>query len=274
MGPERRVADAGRLPTPALVLAADHRARGVITIESYADYLGALRAALPACDGILASMQPLVDLVADGVVAAGCRSYLSVNRTGLAGAVFELDDRLVASVERAAAEGFSGVKHMVRIDMGDPSGAAALELLGQVLERARNLGLEALVEPLVWRDGRVARDPDSIVLAAVIAHDMGAPVLKVPVPDVEPGPARVDAVARVVASVGVPVLLLGGPGAGGRRTILDAARDAMAGGAAGMAVGRALINDPDPAGAAKELAAVVHHSSRRGGRPAPGPTGG
>ena len=68
----------------------------------------------------------------------------------------------------------------------------------------------------------MARDTDSIVYAAVVAHDLGAPVLKVPVPDVEPGAARVDAVARIVASVGVPVLFLGGPrradprGAGGR----------------------------------------------------------
>ena len=40
---------------PALILAADHRARGVVTIERYADYLGAIAAALPHSDGILAS---------------------------------------------------------------------------------------------------------------------------------------------------------------------------------------------------------------------------
>ena len=57
----------------------------------------------------------------------------------------------------------------------------------------------------------MARDTDSVVLAAVIAHDMGAPVIKVPVPSVAPGPERQAAVARVVASVGVPVLFLGGP---------------------------------------------------------------
>lgn len=36
-------AEVGRgLATPALVLAADHRARGVITIERYADYIDAV----------------------------------------------------------------------------------------------------------------------------------------------------------------------------------------------------------------------------------------
>jgi hypothetical protein len=47
---------------PVLVLAADHRARGVITVERYSDYLASLRAALDHCDGILASAQPLADL--------------------------------------------------------------------------------------------------------------------------------------------------------------------------------------------------------------------
>ncbi len=165
----------------------------------------------------------------------------------------------MASVEQAAAEGWTGVKHMVRIDLSDPSGAGALELLGRVLEEARRAGLEALVETLVWRHGHMAGDVSSIVLAAVIAHDLGAPVLKVPVPDEPPGPARMDAVARVVASVGVPVLFLGGPRrAEGGDDIMSMARDVMAGGGAGMAVGRAVIEDPDPATAAKALAAVVH----------------
>lgn len=100
---------------------------------------------------------------------------------------------------------------MTRIDMDDPLTASALELLGQVLEQSRQAGLEALIEPLVWQEGRIRRDTDAIVMAAIIAHDMGTPVLKVPVPAVPPGAERQRAVARVVASVGVPVLFLGGP---------------------------------------------------------------
>lgn len=251
------------LEPPALILAADHRARGVMTVERYADYLGALRAALPSCDGILASAQPLRDLADDGLLRPPCRSYLSVNRTGIAGSSFELDDRLVASVESAAEEGWTGVKHMVRLDLADPAGADALELLGQVLERARRAGLEALVESLLWRHGTMARDTDSIVLAAVVAHDLGAPLLKVPVPDAAPGAQRIDSVARVVASVGVPVLFLGGPAperGEDRRGdgLLEEVADVMAGGAAGVALGRRLYLDPDPAELAKAVAAVVH----------------
>ena len=84
-----------------------------------------------------------------GHLTALHRTYLSINRTGLAGSVFELDDRLVASVPRAAADGWTGVKHMTRIDMDDPITASALELLGPGARAgSRQAGLEALIEPL------------------------------------------------------------------------------------------------------------------------------
>jgi DhnA family fructose-bisphosphate aldolase class Ia len=242
---------------PAVVLAADHRARGVVTIERYQDYIDALGAALVHCDGILASAEPLRTLARAGAIDKRHRTFLSINRTGLAGSAFELDDRLVASIERVLGEGWSGIKHMTRIDMSDPVTAPALELLGRVLEEASAAGLDALIEPLVWRDGAVARDTDSIVFAAVVAHDMGAPLLKVPVPDEDAGPARVDAVARVVASVGAPVLFLGGPRSS-RPAMLDEVRDVMAGGAAGLAIGRAVYQDPDPAEAAALVTGIVH----------------
>jgi class I fructose-bisphosphate aldolase len=111
----------------------------------------------------------------------------------------------------------------------------------------------------MWREGRVARDTDSIVFAAVVAHDMGAPVIKVPVPAVAAGPERQRAVARVVASVGVPVLFLGGPlGDAGRTGVLDEVRDVMEGGGSGMAIGRAVYQDPDPAEMAGLVAELVH----------------
>ncbi len=241
-----------------LIIAADHRARGSITIEPYGDYLGALRAALPHADGILASAQPLADLVRSGAVEDRHRTYLSLNRTGLAGSVFELDDRLVASVERAAQDGRTGIKLMTRIDPNDRDTAAGLELLGRVLEAAATIGLEALIEAVMWKDGGMARRTDDIVYAAVVAHDMGAPLLKVPVPDEPAGAARVDAVARIVASVGVPVLFLGGPRRDdGAAAVLGEVADVVAGGGAGMAIGRAVLLDPNPAGMAGQIAVAL-----------------
>ena len=248
---------AGLVP-PSMILAADHRARGVATVERYADYLAAVSAALAHCDGILATAQPLADLAAACSIGPGQRTYLSLNRTGLAGAAFELDDRLVASVERAARDGWSGVKLMTRIATDDPGGAAALELLGRVLEEARSADLEALVEPVRWRDGSMSRATDDVVLAAVIAHDLGAPLLKVPVPDAASGSARAEAVRRVVDSVGVPVLFLGGPRRDATGDAESLAHDVMDGGGAGLAVGRLVIEDPDPGGTAERLAVIVH----------------
>ena len=240
-----------------LVLAADHRARGVMTVEPYADYLAAIRAALPHVDGILASTRPLVDVAGD--LEPRHKTYLSLNRTGLAGSVFEVDDRLVTTVGRAAEDGWTGVKHMVRIDLTDATTSAALELVGRVIEEARVAGLEALIESVPWCGGRMGHDVDDVIRAAVIAHDMGAPLLKVPVPAAAPGAARVDAVARVVASVGVPVLFLGGPRDKDRDVVLAEVRDAMAGGAAGVAVGRVVLEDRDPALMAALVAEAVRH---------------
>ena len=258
----------GPLKGPAMILAADHRARGVMTIEPYSVYLGACREALKHCDGILATVQPLSHL--GRLTSPLQRRYLSINRTGLAGSVFELDDRLVATVAHAVAEGCTGIKHMTRIDLSNPVSAAAIELLGKVLEETRLANLEALIECVMWRDGAMARDTDSIVYASVIANDLGAPVLKVPIPDVPAGPERVEAVGRVVTSVGVPVLFLGGPRfpAGVvpdyervREGLLREVRDVMTGGAAGLAIGRALILDPDPAEIARQVSDIVHGRS-------------
>jgi DhnA family fructose-bisphosphate aldolase class Ia len=240
----------------AVVLAADHRARGIITVERYADYIAALRAALPNCDALMASAQPLADLLKEGV-APHQATLLSINRAGLAGTAFELDDRLVASVARAAAAGYTGVKVMTRIDRADVSGAAQLEMLGRVLEEARALSLEVMVEPLTWTNERMDRTVDGIIWAAVIAHDMGAPLLKVPVPDVPAGTERTAAVRRIVASVGVPVLFLGGPHSD-RDRMLSEVTDVIAGGGAGMAIGRSVYQEPDPGETAKLVADIVH----------------
>jgi DhnA family fructose-bisphosphate aldolase class Ia len=250
---DRVLASDGR----AVVLAADHRARGIVTIERYADYVAALRAALPACDAVMASAQPLADLARDGV-APEQATLLSLNRTGLAGTAFELDDRLVATVAGAVARGYTGVKVMTRVDPSDRSGAGQLEMLGAVIEQAHAAQLSCLVEPLTWTHGAMDRGVDSIVWSAVVAHDMGAPLLKVPVPDAARGNERIEAVQRIVESVGVPVLFLGGPRVSDRETVLVEVSDVMAGGGAGMAIGRAVYQDPDPAQMAKDIAALVH----------------
>ncbi len=124
-----------------------------------------------------------------------------------------------------------------------------------MLEEAQTAGLDALIEPLFWRDGRMSHRVDDVVTAAVIAHDLGAPLLKVPVPEAGPGAERVDAVHRVVSGVGVPVLFLATTARGGRGRAGE-----CPGRAEGwcLAAGRAVLEDPSPADIAKQLAAIVH----------------
>ena len=72
----------------------------------------------------------------------------------------------------------------------------------------------------------------------------------------------------MVASVGVPVLFLGGPRPhrASRDHLLDEVRDVMAGGGAGMAVGRSVYQDPDPAARRGPVAEIVHGMSVATGR--------
>ena len=116
-----------------------------------------------------------------------------------------------------------------------------------------------MIEPVIWRNGVMSRETDDMVRATVIAHDLGAPLLKVPVPEVSPGELRVEAVDARGGQ-------RGGPGAVSR----GAARSGMAGPSwrrpatswpgEGRAwrVGRAILEEPSPSEAARRLAAVVH----------------
>ena len=110
----------------------DHRA--------YADYLRRSPRRSLTATAFWPRAQPLADLSRDGAIRPEHRTYLSLNRTGLAGSAFELDDRLVASVGRAASDGWTGVKLMTRIDLADPGGAAALELSAGCSRRPRPPG--------------------------------------------------------------------------------------------------------------------------------------
>jgi DhnA family fructose-bisphosphate aldolase class Ia len=61
-----------------------------------------------------------------------------------------------------------------------------------------------------------------------------------------------------VGCVGVPVLFLGGPKGGSRAELLGEVADAIAGGAAGLAIGRGVYQDDDPATMASLVADLVH----------------
>ncbi len=257
--------DDGRL----LVVAADHPARGALGVRadtmamaSRTDLLERLAVALdrPGVDGVLGTADVLDDLLLmgalDGKVVIG-----SMNRGGLQGAVFELDDRFTGyTAASITAQGLDGGKMLTRVALGDPGTAPTLEASARAVSELADHGLMALVEPFwsVVEDGRVRNllDPDSVIRSVHVASGLGARSdhtwLKLPV---------VDDLARVMDATTLPTLLLGGDPQGrpddtyaswGAALEIPAVR--------GLVVGRALLFPPDGdvAGAVDIASALVH----------------
>ncbi|MBX6723169.1 MAG: aldolase, partial [Dactylosporangium sp.] len=223
------------------------------------DLLERLRVALrrPGVHGVLATADIIEDLLLlgelDGKVVVG-----SMNRGGLADAVFELDDRFTGyDAESLAAMGYEGGKMLCRIDPEDPGTLSTLESCGRAVTALARHGLLAMVEPLPVRrvDGRVRldADPDALIRAIGIASALGGTSaytwLKLPV---------VDEMERVLEATTLPVLLLGGDAAtdeayeGWRKALTNPA-------VRGLVVGRALLYpaDDDVAAAVDAAAALL-----------------
>ena len=249
-----------------LLVAADHPARGVLSVGTDVMAMGdrdellyRLVTALgrPGVDGVLATADILEDLLLlgalDGKIVLG-----SMNRGGLRGAEFELDDRLTGYTASAITEmGFEGGKMLLRIDLDDDNCAALLETCArEVTELARNRRI-ALVEPIMARriNGRVTSDmsTEAAVASVAIASGLGASSaytwLKVPVSD------RMEIVTRATT---LPILLLGGDR--GDEPEGPFARWAYAlrlSGVRGLVAGRALLYPPDG-----DVAAAVDAAAR------------
>jgi hypothetical protein len=252
-----------------LIVAADHPARGALGVRadaramaSRSNLLERLTTALarPGVDGVLGTPDILDDLLLLGAlenkVAIG-----SMNRGGLQGAVFELDDRFTAyTAAEIVARGLEGGKMLTRICLDDPGTAATLEAGGRAVTELGTHGVMAMVEPFlsVRRDGRVHNllDPDSTITSVHIAAGLGATSqhtwLKLPV---------VEELGRVMDATTLPTLLLGGdPGGHPDETYARWGRALRLPAVRGLVVGRALLFPPDgDVAAAVDLAAGLVH---------------
>ena len=257
-----------------LIVAADHPARGALGVRSdgramasRTDLLRRLVTAVqrPGVDGVLATPDILEDLLLLGVledkVVVG-----SMNRGGLQGGVFELDDRFTAYTARHLAErGLDGGKMLTRIDLGDPGTVATLVASATAVTELAEAGLMAMVEPF-WstrREGRVVNllDPDSVIRSVHVAQGLGATSahtwLKLPV---------VDDLARVMDATTLPTLLLGGdPTAAPEDTYASWGQALTLPSVRGLVVGRALLypQDGDVAAAVDQAAGLVHGTGAR-----------
>ncbi|WP_169314120.1 Cgl0159 family (beta/alpha)8-fold protein [Streptomyces piniterrae] len=211
------IGDSGRL----MIVAADHPARGALAVgdrqlamANRLDLLERLVLALsrPGVDGVLATADILDDLLLlgalEGKVVMG-----SMNRGGLAGAAFEMDDRFTGHrPEDIARLRFDAGKLLLRIDYSDPGSLATLEATARAVDAMAERELPVFVEPFLSRrvDGRVRNDlgAEAVIRSVAIASGLGGTSaytwLKLPVTD-DP-----DAMARVCEASTLPTVLLGG----------------------------------------------------------------
>ena len=201
-----------------MIIAADHPARGALragadplAMANRAELLDRICTALarPGVNGVLGTPDILEDLLLLGAlhdkVVIG-----SMNRGGLAGTAFEIDDRFTAyDADSITAAGFEGGKMLLRIDPADPGTVTTLQACGNAVADLASRRRMAMVEPFISHrvDGRVHNDlsPEAMIRAMTVAAGLGTTSaytwLKVPV---------VDDMERVMAATTLPALILGG----------------------------------------------------------------
>ncbi|MFD4987552.1 deoxyribose-phosphate aldolase [Streptomyces sp. NPDC058374] len=264
-----------------LILAADHPARGALgagggdrAMADRAQLLARLRLGLsrPGVDGVLASADVLDDLLLLGALE-GKAVIGSMNRGGLAGAAFELDDRFTGfRPEDLARSRYDAGKLLLRLDYDDPGSLTTLHAAARAVDAMAALRLPVFVEPFLCRrvGGKLRTDLDAaaVTTSLAVASGLGGTSaytwLKVPVTE-DP-----DDMARVMAASTLPAVLLGGPvgGAAEEEATYERWRQALAlPTVRGLVAGRALLYPPDGdvAGAVDTAAALVHGDGRDGG---------
>ncbi|MEH3034435.1 MAG: aldolase [Aeromicrobium erythreum] len=247
--PAGLVGSSGRL----MLVAADHPARGALRAGDDAFAMADRRELLsrmvralarPGVDGVLGTADVLDDLLLlgalEGKVVIG-----SMNRGGLAGTTFEIDDRFTgydaASIRRA---GLQGGKMLFRIEPQDAGTVATMQACAEAVAGLAEAEVMAMVEPFISRreNGRVVNDLStaavvrSATVAAGLAPTSAHTWLKLPV---------VEDMDAVLAATTLPVLLLGGEVAADQDAQFALWSKALSHPAVrGMVVGRSLLFPP------------------------------
>lgn len=236
-----------------MIVAADHPARGALAVgsrpaamNSRTDLLDRLRAALadPGVDGVLATADILDDLVLLGALEDKV-VFSSFNRGGLAGASFELDDRMTgATAVSTAAANMNGGKMLCRIDLDDPGTVATMAACAKAVDELAANGLIAMLEPFMASrvNGKVKNDlsPDAVIKSVHIGQGLGSTSaytwMKLPV---------VPEMDRVMESTTMPTLLLGGDPTDPEEAFASWEKALSLPSVRGLIVGRTLLYPPD-----------------------------
>jgi len=267
-----------------VLLAIDHPARGVTAIRGDAlamgdryQYLARTRRVLddPDLDGVVATADLLEELLIlshlerkeggrgflDGRVLVG-----SMNRGGLAGTAFEMDDAFTGiGAARLAELRCQGGKMMYRLEPQEPGSGRTIVACAQALNDLRREGLAAFLEPLGVARGagggyEPAKDAATLVRQCGIAAGLGDSTshlwLKLPYG---------DGFDRVCRATTLPILLLGGPARESPAATLKDFASGLEAGAnvRGAIIGRNLLfpGDADPLPMCRALTALVHRGA-------------
>jgi hypothetical protein len=250
------------------LVAADHPARGSLAagpdpsaMGDRGDLLRRLLVALerPGVDGVMATADIVEDLALLGALEDKV-VFGSMNRGGLSGADFELDDGFTGySAAAIARDRLDGGKMMVRIDDSDPGTLRTLEGCARAIDGLAALQLPAMVEVFAVRRGpeglRQNTDPAALARAIAIASGLGGTSaytwLKLPV---------LREMDEVMAATTLPTFLLGGDPGSDAELMFTRWEQAMCHPQVrGLVAGRALLYpaDGDVARAVDQAATIV-----------------
>ncbi len=251
------------------IVAADHTARGMLGVGddqfAMADrrkLLDALMIALenPQVDGVLGSADVIDELALLGALENKL-VFGTMNRGGIMGAKWELDDRMTAYMpHEISSRGLDGGKVLLRLADDDAGTAPTIEACAKAVTQMADLKLPIMVEPLPYTGGnggpaKYLDDNDKLLRAVSIASGLGSSSaytwLKVPAS---------SQVERMMAATTLPGLILGGaPGPDPDATYESWERAMKVTNVRGLVVGRALLfpKDGDVAGAIARAARIV-----------------
>ena len=219
----------------------------------------------------VARVDGLLDLECDGLLMAPGLTRHSVElfaRRGAPARLLTLDTffrdpgetiagaDFAADVELAARLGVDAVKIFMAWNVPNVERAATVARIARVVAEAERYDLPVMVEPIAIG---APRDAESITLegnAARVAMETGADIIKI----AYPGAELMEAWS---AELRVPLVILGGPRSGEADAVLDLAREALAGGARGLVIGRNVWQRPPDVTRRlmRELNEIVHQPS-------------
>jgi len=233
-----------------MLVAADHPARAALGIGGEAmamadreDLLNRLAIALenPGVDGVLATPDIIDDLALLGLlenkIVVG-----SMNRGGLRGAVFEMDDRFGAySVDSIVKAGLDFAKTLTRINFQDAGTAETLLATARAVDDAVAARLPIMVEPFISErvEGKIENNlsVEAVIQSVAIVAGLGGSSaytwLKIP---------YIAEMERVMKSTTLPTLILGGDRIGDIQSLFaDWTKALVIPGVRGLVVGRSLL---------------------------------